>query len=70
MLTRRSVFAILFMAVMVLSSIRYASYKAHAHEEEEKKSKKMKEDEAKEKKSELPVQDLPAEEAAGVLTAN
>ncbi|KAH8821490.1 hypothetical protein F5884DRAFT_816938 [Xylogone sp. PMI_703] len=66
-LTRRSVMAILFMAVMVLSSLRYASYKAHMLEEEEKKQKKQKEEEKKH--SEKPTQDLP-EEAAEVLAAN
>lgn len=36
-LTRRSVMGILFMAFMVLTSLRYASYKSH--EEEVKKKK-------------------------------
>lgn len=60
-LTRRSVMAILFMAVMVLTSLRYASYVAH---EEELKKK-----EAVPKKEEKIV-DLPAEGAAEILAAN
>ncbi|RFU32218.1 hypothetical protein B7463_g4105, partial [Scytalidium lignicola] len=66
-LTRRSVMAILFMAIMVLSSLRYASYKAHVLEEEEKKTKKKEEES---KAHEKPAQDLQPEEAAEGLTAN
>jgi hypothetical protein len=54
--------AILFMAVMVLSSLRYASYKAH-------------EEELKKVRDALPkvdgrIADLPAEGAAEILAAN
>lgn len=56
---------ILFMAIMVLTSLRYASYKAH--EEEMKKKKKKKE--ASSKAQEV-VADLPSEGAAEILAAN
>lgn len=39
-LTRRSVLGILFMAFMVLSSLRFASYQAHQRELEAKKIEK------------------------------
>jgi hypothetical protein len=61
-LTRRSVMGILFMAFMVLTSLRYASYKSH---EDEVKKKK----EAGEKSGEH-VEDLPAQGAAEILAAN
>ena len=61
-LTRRSVMGILFMALMVLTSLRYASYKAH---EDEVKKKK----EAGEKPGEH-VEELPAQGAAEILAAN
>lgn len=53
---------ILFMAFMVLTSLRYASYKSHEDE-----MRKKREAEAKE---EMPFKDLPAQEAAGILAAN
>lgn len=53
---------ILFMAVMVLTSLRYASYKAH--EEEMKKKKEAA------PKPEEPIADLPAQGAAEILAAN
>jgi hypothetical protein len=62
-LTRRSVMGILFMAVMVLASLRYASYRAH---EEEVKNKKKEAG----PKSDGVIADLPAEAAAEVLAAN
>lgn len=42
-LTRRSVLGIIFMAFMVLSSLRYASYRAHEDEMERKRQEKQKE---------------------------
>lgn len=45
-LTRRSVLAIVFMALMVLSSLRYASYRAHEEEIEKKRREKRREAEA------------------------
>jgi len=53
---------ILFMAFMVLTSLRYASYKSH---EEEVKKKK----DAGSKPDEIP-EDLPAQGAAEILAAN
>lgn len=41
MLTRRSVLAIVFMALMVLSSLRYASYRAHEQELEKRRLDKL-----------------------------
>ena len=41
MLTRRSVLAIVFMALMVLSSLRYASYRAHEQEMERNRLEKL-----------------------------
>jgi hypothetical protein len=64
-LTRRSVMGILFMAIMVLSSLRYASYKAH--EEENRKKKKKKEAASKSNEESL---ELPAQGAAEILAAN
>jgi hypothetical protein len=61
-LTRRSVMGILFMAVMVLTSLRYASYKAH--EEEMKRKKEII------SKPEQLAADLPSEGAAEILAAN
>ena len=61
-LTRRSVMGILFMALMVLTSLRYASYKAREDEIRRKK-------EAGEKTGEH-VEDLPAQGAAEILAAN
>ncbi|QSZ37772.1 hypothetical protein DSL72_008871 [Monilinia vaccinii-corymbosi] len=63
-LTRRSVMGILFMAFMVLTSLRYASYKAHEHEENRKR-----EAEAHLKHDEI-VPDLTSQGAAAVLAAN
>jgi hypothetical protein len=65
-LTRRSVMGILFMAIMVLSSLRYASYKAH-EEENRKKKKKKKEAASKPNQESL---ELPAQGAAEILAAN
>lgn len=62
-LTRRSVMGILFMAFMVLTSLRYASYKAHENDVQRKKR------EAAEKTGEHP-EDLPAQGAAEILAAN
>jgi hypothetical protein len=45
-LTRRSVLAIVFMAVMVLSSLRYASYRAHENELEERRQERLREADA------------------------
>jgi hypothetical protein len=61
-LTRRSVMGILFMAFMVLTSLRYASYKSHEDEVKKKKEAGMKVDER--------VEDLPAQGAAEILAAN
>ncbi|TVY32277.1 Uncharacterized protein LSUB1_G008823 [Lachnellula subtilissima] len=61
-LTRRSVTGILFMAFMVLSSLRYASYKSHEEEVRKKKEAGLKLDESTE--------DLPPQGAAEILTAN
>ncbi|TVY28624.1 Uncharacterized protein LHYA1_G002353 [Lachnellula hyalina] len=61
-LTRRSVTGILFMAFMVLSSLRYASYKSHEEEVRKKKEAGLKLDESTE--------DLPPRGAAEILTAN
>jgi len=55
--------AILFMAFMVLSSLRYSSILAH--EEEVRKKKK----EAEKKSPDVP-EDLPAQSAAEILAAN
>lgn len=63
-LTRRSVMGILFMAFMVLTSLRYASYKAHEHEENRKR-----EADAHAKHDEI-VPDLPSQGAAAILAAN
>jgi hypothetical protein len=46
-LTRRSVLAIVFMALMVLSSLRFASYRAHEDELARKKAEKKREEDAK-----------------------
>jgi len=61
-LTRRSVMGILFMAFMVLTSLRYASYKSHEDEVKKKREAVMKTDER--------VEDLPAQGAAEILAAN
>lgn len=53
---------ILFMAFMVLTSLRYASYKSHEDEVKKKKEVGMKIDEK--------VEDLPAQGAAEILAAN
>jgi cytochrome c-type biogenesis protein CcmH/NrfG len=42
-LTRRSVLAIVFMALMVLSSLRFASYRAHEQEVEQKRRENLRE---------------------------
>ncbi|KAG9235502.1 hypothetical protein BJ875DRAFT_268844 [Amylocarpus encephaloides] len=64
-LTRRSVMGILVMAFMVLTSLRYASYKSHEDEEQKKKAARTKADEP------LPhFSDLPAAGVAEILTAN
>ncbi|KAI9650417.1 hypothetical protein NHQ30_000431 [Ciborinia camelliae] len=63
-LTRRSVMGILFMAFMVLTSLRYASYKAHEHEEKRKRDA-----EVHPKHDEI-IQDLPSQGAAEILAAN
>ncbi|KUJ20020.1 uncharacterized protein LY89DRAFT_641473 [Mollisia scopiformis] len=63
-LTRRSVMGILFMAFMVLTSLRYASYKSH---EDEMKKKK---EEEHLKASPVAIEDLPAQGAAEILAAN
>jgi hypothetical protein len=53
---------ILFMAFMVLTSLRYASYKSHEDEVKKKREAVMKTDER--------VEDLPAQGAAEILAAN
>jgi len=53
---------ILFMAFMVLTSLRYASYKTHEDEIKKKKEAGVKVDES--------VEDLPAQGAAEILAAN
>lgn len=60
-LTRRSVMGILFMAFMVLTSLRYASYKAHELEMRKKK-------EEEHKSAPKVMEDTPI--AAEILTAN
>lgn len=54
---------ILFMAFMVLTSLRYASYKSH--EEEQRNRKRHEEIKPDEKAA-----DLPAQGAAEILAAN
>ncbi|TVY45209.1 Uncharacterized protein LOCC1_G003506 [Lachnellula occidentalis] len=61
-LTRRSVTGILFMAFMVLSSLRYASYKSHEEEIRKKREARL--------KLEQSTEDLPPQGAAEILTAN
>lgn len=62
-LTRRSVLGILFMAMMVLASLKYASIKSHEEEMRKKKEKtKPKPDEK--------IEELPAQGAAEILAAN
>lgn len=63
-LTRRSVMGILFMAFMVLTSLRYASYKSHEHEMQRKKEEELKKSAA----HPVVVEDSPI--AAEILTAN
>ncbi|CAG8962262.1 hypothetical protein HYFRA_00005317 [Hymenoscyphus fraxineus] len=63
-LTRRSVIGILIMAFMVLTSLRYASYKSHEAEERRKKLKK-----APKKDDQVP-RDLSPHNVAEILTAN
>ncbi|CAD6441198.1 ab9c1a7c-92a4-4264-bc1a-1567d6cba7c4 [Sclerotinia trifoliorum] len=63
-LTRRSVMGILFMAFMVLTSLRYASYKAHEHEERRRKEAEI------HTKHDEHIQDLPSQGAAEILAAN
>jgi hypothetical protein len=53
---------ILFMAFMVLTSLRYASYKSHEEEVKKKKDAGSKHDET--------VEELPAQGAAEILAAN
>jgi hypothetical protein len=56
---------ILFMAFMVLTSLRYASYKSHEEEELKKRAARKKKDEP------MPhFEDLPAHRVAEILTAN
>lgn len=62
-LTRRSVMGILFMAFMVLTSLRYASYKSH---ENEMRMKKKQEEEHK--SGPMVMENTPI--AAEILTAN
>jgi len=61
-LTRRSVMGILFMAFMVLTSLRYASYLSHEDEIRKKKEATHKVDDV--------VEELPAQGAAEILAAN
>jgi hypothetical protein len=49
-LTRRSVLGIIFMALMVLSSLRYASYRAHEEELERRRRDKRKKEEEEARK--------------------
>ncbi|KAM3073401.1 hypothetical protein ACMFMG_004699 [Clarireedia jacksonii] len=67
-LTRRSVMGILFMAFMVLTSLRYASYKSHELEERRKK-KEAAELKLKQVGEEI-AHDLPPHGAAEILAAN
>lgn len=48
-LTRRSVLAIVFMAVVVLSSLRYASYRSHEAAQKQKLAEKLAEEEKQRK---------------------
>ncbi|KAI9746403.1 MAG: hypothetical protein M1818_000116 [Claussenomyces sp. TS43310] len=66
-LTRRSVLAIVFIALMVLSSLRYASYRAH---EEETRRKKAKEQQRLTRYSPGAAAELPPVPAVEILTAN
>jgi len=61
-LTRRSVMGILFMAFMVLTSLRFNSLRSHEEEVRKKKEAEKKPNEMQE--------DLPAESAAEILAAN
>lgn len=61
-LTRRSVLGILFMALMVLASLKYASIVAHDDEAKRKKEAS--------KKPEQRIEELPAQGAAEILAAN
>jgi hypothetical protein len=61
-LTRRSVLGILFMAMMVLASLKYASIKAHEDEMKRKKEES--------KKPQEKIEELPAQGAAEILAAN
>lgn len=63
-LTRRSVMGILFMAFMVLTSLRYASYKSHENEMRKKR------EEEQHKSAPMAIEELPAVGAAEILTAN
>jgi hypothetical protein len=54
--------AIIFMAFMILTSLRYGSYKSHEGEMKHKKEAGAKHDET--------VEELPAQSAAEVLAAN
>ncbi|PBP16741.1 MOZ protein represents a chromatin-associated acetyltransferase [Diplocarpon rosae] len=63
-LTRRSVMGILFMAFMVLTSLRYASYKSHEEDVKLKKKEEVARADAH------PEGDLPAQGAAEILAAN
>ncbi|KAH8683325.1 hypothetical protein BGZ60DRAFT_399907 [Tricladium varicosporioides] len=65
-LTRRSVMGILFMAFMVLTSLRYASYKSHENDQQKKKEQQQKTEPALDATAE----DLPAQRAAEILAAN
>lgn len=62
-LTRRSVMGILFMAFMVLTSLRYASYKSHEDQEMAKKKEHVKEEEKQ-------MEDGPPQGVAEILAAN
>lgn len=61
-LTRRSAIGILFMAFMVLTSLRYATYRSHEENLKKKKDEVHKSNER--------VEDLPAQGAAEILAAN
>ena len=63
-LTRRSVMGILFMAISVLASLRYASYKSH---EDEAKKKK---EEVRHEEMQMNGGDIPAQGAAEILAAS
>lgn len=57
---------ILFMAFMVLTSLRYASYKSHENDQQKKKEQQQKVEAA----LDATIEDLPAQGAAEILAAN